>query len=298
MYALLISLLSLSPVSVPCGASIEAYVDGPVRLQLASGCTYAQSLKLESAEPIAIVGGEGTRIEGGISVRGARRVEISQLELVGDGAALDVRGVDALALDRVSLVGSIDGMHAHEVGDVAMAEVSIRAEGTGLWVQGARQVQMRSMNILAGEVALVVRDVPGDVGIHESITRVVPGIGPAGSYVSAEGKVDIVGNTMAYLGRMPLKKVAVIEIDGEGKVADNTFIGMELGVRARRSAMVMGCNTFDGPWAEVEGTHVRDCPLDLAPNALDWRARIGGRIGEDGALRPSEPPMDVSVRLP
>ncbi|MFN3197796.1 MAG: hypothetical protein ACE366_05195 [Bradymonadia bacterium] len=298
MYALLTILMTFSPVDVPCGGTISGEFDSPVHIRLAPQCTYREQVKITSSHGVKIEGGEGTRIEGDLAVERAPSVTISTLDVRSTGAALHLEKIGHAELQALRLRAGIDGVHVHQAGPIRGTKVSVMAPGTGIWVQGAESVDLADLHVEAGELAMVIRDVPGKVHIAESTLRVLPGSGTSAVFVSAEGPAEITGNTITYLGRLPSTRVAVLELDAEGRVADNRFVGMEVGVRARRSALVVGCNTFDGPWAEVDGRHERDCPLDLAPNALDWRARVGGRIDKNGTLVRSSPPEKVSANLP
>lgn len=309
MYAFILALLSVAPTGAPeppvelpvvevrCGAALGGELDRPTHLKLSPQCVYSGG-HLRSDHAIQISGGAGTRIEGGLSIEGAPALHLEGFAVEGPGAALHLRNIGPSRLARLILLGGIDGVSAHSVGPMILDEITAQAPGTGMWIQGAASVEARALHVQAGEVAAVIRDVPGAVALKGSDLKVLPGTGTSAVYISAEGPVEIRGNVVSYLGRQMGARVAVMEVDAEGEIADNRFIGMELGVRLRRRQVILGCNVFDGPWGEVEGAHVRDCPLDLAPNALDWRARVGGRIGPDGKLERPITEIGVSAHMP
>jgi hypothetical protein len=290
LVALLASAAAASPSEMPartvdasCSASLQsalwhlqsAYPEGGA-IRLEAGCTWTADLRLRGDRPLAILGGEGSRIVGRVVFDGEAPVTIRNVTLEGPLTPLVVRGSGPLTLDGVTIVSGDDGVHVQGSGPVFLRDSEIQAVATGLWVERAAGLRILGGAVHAGEQALVVRDALGPVRVADAHVEVGPASpATAAIRIDGAGPIELVGNVFVQQPEIVTEGVALLDLDATGVVAENDFRTGALAVRAHQP-LSLGCNRFQTLVRTVDGPAERVCARDLAPDRLDWRARAGG----------------------
>jgi hypothetical protein len=298
--ALLAALLSPPVVQAPCDAGIERSVaalldahpeGGAVRL--APDCTYHGTVRLATDRPVALLGDDGTRLEGRVVVEGSGPVTLRRLTVQGPVTPLVFRGQGALTLDEVTLRSRDDGLHVDGSGPVLLRDCDVEARSTAIWAEGAAAFRMVGGSLRAGEQALVVLRATGPVRVAGAHITVGPEtIALAALRIQAEGPVEVAGNTFDHAPAPGIRGAVLLDMDAAGIVADNDFRTPSLPLRTHRPVTV-GCNQFQSLARTVVGPNERVCERDLAPDRLDWRARVGGPDPAGCRLYPGSPPCPV-----
>jgi hypothetical protein len=270
-------------VDAPCGASLHsaiwrlqsAWPDGGA-IRLAAHCTWEVDLRLRGDTPLAIIGGEGSRIVGRVVFDGEAPVTIRNVALEGPLTPLVVRGAGPLTLDGVTIRSGDDGVHVQGSGPVFLRASEVVAASTGLWVERAAGLRIVGGAIHAGEQAMVVRETHGPVRVADAHVEVGPASpAPAAVRIEGAGPIELVHNVFVHQPDGVSDGAALLDLDAAGVVAENDFRTAALAVRARQP-LSLGCNRFQTLVRTVDGPAERVCARDLAPDRLDWRARVGG----------------------
>ncbi len=270
-------------VDVPCAVSLQsaidrlhgAYPDGGA-LRLAADCTWKADLRLRGERPLALIGGEGSRIVGRVVFDGEAPVTIRNLTIEGPLTPLVVRGAGPLTLDGVTIRSGDDGVHVQGSGTVFLRASEVVAASTGLWVEDAAGLRILGGAIRAGEQALVVRGTTGPVRLADAHVEVGPASpAPAAVRIDGAGPVEVLGNVFVHQPDGTNEAAVVLDLATAGVVAENDFRTGALAVRTHRP-LSLGCNRFQTLVHTVDGPAERVCARDLAPDRLDWRARVGG----------------------